>query len=115
MALDLSTFTLTFNAAFNNFNFSPDGNGAWKTEFYFGGRSLPSNGEQEFYSDASVGADPFHLQDGSLVITATPDDNGTGLPYTSGLITTEGTFSQTYGYFEVAAQLPEGQGMWPAF
>jgi beta-glucanase (GH16 family) len=115
MALDLSTFTLTFNDDFNTFDSSPDGNGAWKTEFYFGGRSLPSNGEQQYYSDASVGTDPFHLQDGSLVIHAAPGDNADGLPYTSGMISTEGTFSQTYGYFEIGATLPQGQGMWPAF
>ncbi|MGE5540656.1 MAG: family 16 glycosylhydrolase [Gemmatimonas sp.] len=115
MALDLSTFHLTFNDDFNSFNANPDGNGAWKTQFYFGGRSLPSNGEQQYYSDATVGADPFRVEDGHLVITASPGDNAGGNWYNSGLVTTEGTFSQTYGYFEIGAQLPEGQGMWPAF
>jgi beta-glucanase (GH16 family) len=115
MALDLSNFTLTFNDDFNTFNASPDGNGAWKTEFYFGGHSLPSNGEQEYYADPSSGVNPFHVQDGSLDIHAQPGDNPDGQAYTSGMITTEGTFSQTYGYFEIGATLPEGQGMWPAF
>jgi hypothetical protein len=39
----------------------------------------------------------------------------TGYGYTSGVLTTQGAFSQTYGYFEVRAQVPEGQGLWPAF
>ncbi|HEY0306618.1 MAG TPA: glycoside hydrolase family 16 protein [Acidobacteriaceae bacterium] len=35
--------------------------------------------------------------------------------YTAGAITTYGSFSQAYGYFEVKARLPKGSGMFPAF
>src|SRR5476649_2281750 len=114
--LNLSNFKLSFDHEFNTFTSSPSGaNGAWQTTFYFGGRTLSGNGEQEFYSDSSVGSNPFSLQNGALQISATPGGNSAGLPYTSGLITTEGNFTQTYGYFEMRAQLPAGQGMWPAF
>jgi beta-glucanase (GH16 family) len=113
--MDLSNYHLTFNDDFNSFDSSPDGSHGWKTKFYFDGRSLPSNGEQGFYSDSSVGVDPFHLDNGSLVITAAPGSNPDGLAYNSGMISTEGDFTQTYGYFEIRAQLPEGQGMWPGF
>src|SRR5690242_10859524 len=115
MALDLSGFQLTYDDEFNSFTSSPDGSQGYQTTFYFGGRSLPSNGEQEFYSDSSVGVNPFSLQNGELTITAAPGGNQGGLPYNSGLITTEGDFTQTYGYFEMRAELPQGQGMWPAF
>jgi len=62
--------------------------------------------------------DPDEAGDGILTIAAniSPDRKLTdGLPYTSGLINTYGTFSQTYGYFEISAKVPSGQGLWPAF
>jgi beta-glucanase (GH16 family) len=111
--LNLSGYKLTYDDEFNTFSSSPDGStGHYKTSFYFGGRSLPSNGEHEFYSDSSVGTNPFSLHNGALDITAAP---GGPAAYTSGLITTEKSFTQTYGYFEMRAELPQGQGMWPAF
>lgn len=35
--------------------------------------------------------------------------------YATGQITTSHTWSQTYGYFEIEARIPRGQGRWPAF
>lgn len=55
--------------------------------------------------------------DGTLSIWAKPSANGEifGYGYTSGLITTQPTFAQTYGYFEIRADLPSAAGAWPAF
>src|SRR3954464_14790123 len=78
-------------------------------------RTLSSNKEAEYYSDSSVGVNPFSLSNGVLDITAAPGSNPLNLPYTSGLITTAKSFAQQYGFFEVRAQLPAGQGFWPAF
>ncbi len=119
--LDLSGYKLTFDDEFNSFNWNSSGtpgNGTWQTNFYFGGRSLPSNGEQETYSDASTGTNPFSIVptgtagSTALDIQAKPAASG---GYTSGLITTEPSFTQTYGYFEMKAELPQGSGLWPAF
>ena len=63
---------------------------------------------------------PYSIQGGILTIEATPAD-GTirstigGQTYTSGVVSTYHEFSQTYGYFEMRAELPAGKGLWPAF
>ena len=36
-------------------------------------------------------------------------------PYTSGHLNSWHSFSQQYGYFEISAKMPDGQGLWPAF
>jgi len=114
--IDTSALTLTFADEFNSLSSSPDGStGTWKTSYAWGNRTLGSNGEQQYYSDSSVGIDPFTVSNGVLEITAAPGPNPLGLPYVSGAITTETSFSQLYGYFEIRAQMPEGQGLWPAF
>jgi beta-glucanase (GH16 family) len=51
---------------------------------------------------------------GSLVLTAR-QESYMGAAYTSGRIETNGRFSQQYGRFEARIQVPQGQGLWPAF
>jgi beta-glucanase (GH16 family) len=121
---------LTFADGFDRFDWNagsatstapnPVPTGRWSTRYWWddGLRTLPSNRERQFYSDGTVGAHPFAVRDGVLEITARPSDDPAatgGLPYTSGMITTEGTFSQRYGHFEMRARLPRGRGLWPAF
>jgi beta-glucanase (GH16 family) len=114
--LNLTGYTLTFDDEFDNFSASANGAGTtYQTQFFWGQRYLPANGEQEYYSDSTTGTNPFALQNGALVVTAQPGSNPGGQPYTSGMIQTYHSFSQTYGYFEMRAKLPEGAGMWPAF
>ena len=118
--------------------------GPFSTRFeaFSGARTLVPNKEQELYVDRffipsptgptsngnndspdpngiPAGLDPFRVQDGVLTITAMPTPRDllktVGRPYVSGLLSTDRSFSQRYGYFEMRAQLPGGQGIWPAF
>ncbi len=114
---------MTFDDEFNALSASSSGaSTTWMTQYPYGGENaytLTPNDEQEYYSQATSGAgSPFSDTNGILNITATPATAGSnpyGLAYTSGLLTTYQSFSQTYGYFEVNAKLPAGQGLWPAF
>ncbi len=124
---------MTFDDEFNSFSTynATTHTGTWDTTFGYSGianRTLPTNGELQIYMDAAyagtgktaLGVNPFTLENGSLVITATEatqavSDAISGYQYTSGLITSKDTFSQEYGYFEMRAEMPNEQGAWPAF
>ncbi len=111
----------TFGDEFDGFAGSPTGRTAsgqatWQTTYFWGARTMATNNEAQYYSDSTTAVDPFAARGGVLDITAAPNASlPDGLTYTSGMITTHESFSQRYGYFEMRAQLPAGQGMWPAF
>ncbi len=113
---------LTFTDDFDTFDLA-----RWQTEYPWGARYI-KQGEMQMYVDPSYAGDttsplhldPFSVRDGVLTIRADlpPPDavlHLQGQQYTSGLITTYGSFSQLYGYFEMRARLPKGRGLWPAF
>ncbi len=116
--LDLGKYHLTFDWEAEDFNNSPfPGPGHWATTLSDGLRYL-GNGDQQCWTDSTIGHNPFTLAEGVLDIVAepaSPNPCKAPLSYTSGVITSQGYFSQRYGYFELSAKLPEGKGMWPAF
>jgi beta-glucanase (GH16 family) len=72
--------------------------------------------------------DNVSIEDGKLVLTARPEKvkgwRGRTFPYTSGMVTSgryyadprsATGFEATYGFFEIRAKIPAGQGLWPAF
>ena len=62
--------------------------------------------------------DAFEVRDGILRINADKHQafySGKQRAYTSGMMTTQGKFSQQYGRFEIRCRVPKGKGMWPAF
>lgn len=134
--LDRSKLTLTFDEEFDGplSLWNPrSGEGRWKTCYWFGwqppgrgcvdksSRTIDTDGSRYVLVDAAYNnVNPFHLSGGLLTIindkNAHPEDPKTGgREYTAGLITTEPSFSQLYGYFEIRTQLPVGSGLWPAF
>lgn len=94
--------------------------GRWHTR-YIWDRDVIINNEQQFYIDPDEhGYSAFSINDGVLSIEARPTPRALrgvveGQPYVSGVLTTEKSFSQQYGRFEVRAQVPSGQGLWAAF
>jgi beta-glucanase (GH16 family) len=98
----------------------------------FNVRYLKGNQELQVYSDQDylvshslpLRLDPFRIADGSLIITANPlprelaarlPDKDKAQLYTSGMISSELSFAQIYGYFEARLRLPLTPGTWPAF
>ncbi|QQP92769.1 glycoside hydrolase family 16 protein (plasmid) [Skermanella sp. TT6] len=88
-------------------------------------RTLAGNQEAQLYIDetmpdvAKAGVGAFSIADGKLAIEARPTPEilmpSLGSKYISGMLTTEPSFRQRYGYFEIRARLPLGRGLWPAF
>jgi beta-glucanase (GH16 family) len=82
----------------------------WRSDYSVGGP-----GELQAYDATGVSVDG-----GVLSLTAR-EESRYGMPYASGLVQTGGDddvpgprFNFLYGYMEVRAKLPTGQGIWPA-
>lgn len=124
--LDLSRYKLTFAAEFDD---PKDLASKFIYHYRRWGnlRTLADNEERQLYVDdtflSEIGASslpsPFAVDKGLLTITARATPlrflERLGLPYMSGMVTTEESFHQTYGYFEINCRMPFGKGLWPAF
>jgi beta-glucanase (GH16 family) len=137
MAPDGRRLELTFADDFDSFRRlrpgqTPSG-GVWLNTFGDGSKSdlasrtIKSNGELQIYVDPDMtdgqgrplGLDPFKVHDGTLDLIANPASPDVeraigGYHYVSGMISSQPTFSQLYGYFEARVKLPRGKGLWPA-
>jgi beta-glucanase (GH16 family) len=110
-SLDINTYIMTFNDDFDRLSVSDWGpNTTWIAH-------TPWNGD---FGDAKFVNPrerfPFTLDNGILNIEMRKDAEGT---WRSGLLASvdrKGNgFSQKYGYFEMRAKFPPGEGVWPAF
>ena len=118
-ALSIPSGTLVWSDEFNNSsgaNAQPDPQ-VWTFDAGGGGWG---NGELETYCAWNASAAPCSTAspnayvgtDGYLHVVAQQPSAGV---YTSGRLKTQGLFSFQYGRVEVRAQVPEEQGLWPAF
>ena len=98
----------------------------WNTNYYYGSRTNTFNNEEQYYVD-----DAFEFNDGILSIVGKQEsieafesvdqyllgEQGKDLnfDYTSGMLSGHDRVAFTYGYMEIRAQVPQGQGLWPAF
>ncbi len=113
-------YTMVFNDEFRGGNVDPN---KWSSRQRWG-PDWVVNGEQQYYVDLlnepNFGYNPFQFDGENLNITAsrTPDHlwgSANSQSWLSGVLTTYGKFKMRYGYVEMRAQLPAGQGLWPAF
>ncbi|MBB2971865.1 beta-glucanase (GH16 family) [Mesorhizobium sp. RMAD-H1] len=125
--LDTSGMSLTFSDNFDTLDLWNGESGTWNSNYWWGGEngnSLHGNNELQWYIDTNYeptsSVNPFSVDNGVLTITAAQASDDikpyiNDYDYTSGMLTTHESFVQTYGYFEMRADLPETQGLWPAF
>ncbi|HEY8571341.1 family 16 glycosylhydrolase [Phenylobacterium sp.] len=130
-SLGARTFTDEFSGPLSIWDPQSNPTGTWRPDFGYQGEqgtgsyTLMSNNEKQIYTspyfrghNGDFSESPFVTNaDGTLSIWARPSTNGEifGYGYTSGMITTKESHSQTYGYFEMRADIPDAAGAWPAF
>ena len=100
-----SEWRLVFNDEFNGTALDLN---KWNTHYVWG-RTITGTGELEYYAD-----DAYDFQDGYLRLRA-ERRSMEGFQYTSGMISSHNKFSLKYGYIEIRARIPYGQGLWPAY
>ena len=116
----------TFDSEFDTLDVS--GRGQWTPNMPWAtadGRNQDDPSEAGFYVNPNfaplASASPFSVTNGVLDLATKPVPAGldpslvAGKPYVSGLLQTAKGFSQLYGYFEMRAELPAGNGVGAAF
>ncbi len=116
----------TFDSEFDTLDVS--GRGQWTPNMPWAtadGKNQDDPSEAGFYVNPNfaplASASPFSVTNGVLDLATKPVPAGLepslvdGKPYVSGLLQTAKGFSQLYGYFEMRAELPAGNGVGAAF
>jgi beta-glucanase (GH16 family) len=99
-------YKLTFSDEFDG---SKLDTGKWNTLAPWGVQFYSDSHQQQAFIPEGV-----TLASGLASFTARKSQGNTGgQPYSSGSITTNGTF--THGYFEARVRVPAGKGFWPAY
>jgi len=118
--VNLNGFTQVFNEEFESDSLD---RATWKTSLPWGPDRV-INGERQYFvnlfGNDPVSYDPFKFTGTTLRITGIPTPaedlaNANGLPFLSGVISTQDNFSFTYGYVEMSAKLAAGSGLLSTF
>jgi beta-glucanase (GH16 family) len=80
----------------------------WSTCYHFGCTD-GGNKELEWYRASQV-----TVRDNAVALTVVPEQTN-GKQYVSGMLSSYGKFSFLYGYAQIVAKLPVGQGLWSSF
>jgi beta-glucanase (GH16 family) len=109
--LEKPGWRLTFHDEFDGSQLDPD---KWQDHFpawHSSTRDGRTHGKRELQYYARDG---YEIAGGRIWLRAQRRARG-GKPFTSGMICTAGRFAQKYGWFEIRARFPKGQGLWSAF
>lgn len=82
----------------------------WTSQSPGGNHTNNTGREKEYYDPSAIS-----VSAGVASLTATFDSAHSGLPYTSGMLSTFPTYKFQYGYIETRMKLPRVAGTWPAF
>ena len=101
-------------------SYNPKASATWSPAWATLSNELEAYPNGDAMTDLKIS--PFSVSGGVLSITATPLSAaaqktlppGIQRSYLSGALNTY-PYSQTYGYFEIDAEIPSGRGLWPAF
>lgn len=110
---------MTFNAGFSGSSLNKS---VWQTCYPWansgaGCTNFGNSQEEEWYlpSQDQVSGNELHMVANASPVQGT---NKAGAPqtyqYSSGMVTTFGSYDFTYGYVQISAQLSGGSGSWPA-
>lgn len=110
---------------YDEFNTNGALDGKWARTYFWGGRTLPSNREEQIYTDQQFlhvkqvdRPDSAVIEEGHLTLRADrlteAEATKVGGKYASGLVTTYNSFAFRYGIIEIRAQAPKGKGFWSA-
>jgi len=124
------TFHDEFSGQLSLWDAQSNPGGIWRPDYDLqgsqgvGSYTLTSNGEQQIYTSpyfrdhpGDFAESPFTSNGDTLTITARASNSSEifGYHYTSGMLSSKESFAQTYGYFEMRADVPDAAGGWPAF
>lgn len=113
-----TTMTLAFRDEFDGSSLDQS---AWTPQRGYGsdafGRPFNLDGEDAGFapSAVSVGGGSLRLSATSSPLTLPVWGEPVTYPYTSGVVTTEGKKTFTYGFLETRMWVPDNAGYWPAF